>query len=95
MLILFQEILSLPRKAGQPRREYRLPGLSARNIFQGTINTVRCLKCQEPFPSVDPKINRICQDCTDSNSRLSKREITQPISLPPGTVIPLDGQEFY
>ena len=33
---------------------------------------INCLKCNEPFESVDRKTNRICRKCSKKNTQIQK-----------------------
>ena len=33
-----------------------------------TTTTIKCLRCKSPFPSIDCRANRICQDCKERKS---------------------------
>lgn len=73
----------MPRKPGQPRKDPRLPGLPRKH--QPPVDVVlRCLRCDEDFPSVNRLTNRICERCVELNHKLSWRDVARPAITPPG-----------
>lgn len=81
----------MPRKLGQPRNDKRLPGLPRKGPEPPTAER-NCLRCQDPFPSTGPG-HRLCAGCREQNAKLSLRDVRRPVALPPGVVLPSDGQE--
>lgn len=82
----------MPRKLGQPHYDRRLPGLPRKDPNQVTVERF-CLRCRQPFPSIDPVCNWICPGCNEANLKLSRRAGSRPVSLPLGMPLPQEGLE--
>ena len=70
-------------RPGRPRKDTRLPGVP-KDVDLRTFPGVICLRCRNPFNSRDPMLNRVCNNCSDVNAGLSRRDVARPTCVPKG-----------